>query len=177
MTQYSEFLIKLLSGFLILILGLIFAQVVSNILRRVIRGIEVNKTLEEQLKLKINLENYMSSIMKYIIYFITIILVLDQLGVPTKTLQIMLIIFIILVVVFIILAFKDWLPNLISGIYLIRTEKVKSGDIIKTKDIKGRVIEINLLETKIETNSNEIIFIPNSNLTKIELIKEKKKHG
>ncbi|MBS3151891.1 mechanosensitive ion channel [Candidatus Woesearchaeota archaeon] len=174
MVPYQELLIRLLTGFLILIMGLIIAQVTSNILRRFIKGIEVNKTLEQQLKIKINLENYISAIVKYIIYLITIIFALNQLGVSTKILQTILVVFIILIVIFIILAFKDWLPNLISGIYIIRTEKIKLGDKIKTKDIKGKVIEIKLLETKIETNNNEIIFIPNSNLTKLELVKEKK---
>lgn len=173
MTQYSELLIRILGAFLILILGLIMAQILSNIIRKIIRGTEVSKALEEQLKLKIPIENYISSFLKYIIYFITIIIVLNQIGIPTKILQIILVILIILVAIFIVLAFKDWLPNLISGFYIIRTQKIKKDDIIKIKGIKGRVIQINLLETKIETNNNEVIFIPNSNLTKFEVIKEK----
>src|SRR3989338_3632458 len=175
MVPYQELLIRLLTGFLILIMGLIIAQVTSNILRRFIKGIEVNKTLEQQLKIKINLENYISAIVKYIIYLITIIFALNQLGVSTKILQTILVVFIILIVIFIILAFKDWLPNLISGIYIIRTEKIKLGDKIKTKDIKGKVIEIKLLETKIETNKNDImVHVKSKNLIDLkELALEK----
>lgn len=174
MVLYSNLLINLLSAFLILILGLIAAQVLSNIIKRVIKGIEVNKVLEDQLKIKINLENYISLILKYTIYFITVILILNQLNVPTRTLQIILIIFVILVLIFIIFAFRDWLPNLIAGIYILRTEKIKVGDKIQLKDIKGKIVNISLLETKIETHKNEFIFIPNSNITKYNLIKEKK---
>ena len=173
MVLYSDLLINILSAFLILVIGLIIAQIGSNILRRFLRGTQLNKILDEQLKIKLNLENYLSLILKYLIYLITIILILNKLNVPTKILQVILIIFAILVLIFIIFAFKDWLPNLISGFYIIRTEKVKKGDIIKIKDIKGKVIEVNLLETKIETNNNEFIFIPNSNITQFELIKEK----
>ncbi len=173
MVPYTDILIRILSAFLILILGTIATQIFSNILRKFIRGTEITKTLEEQLKLKLPLENYLSSFLKYLIYFVTIIIVLNQLGIPTKTLQIILIVLIILIAIFIILAFKDWLPNLISGFYVLRTQKVEKGDIIKIKGIKGKVIQVNLLETKIETNNNEVIFIPNSNLTKFELVKEK----
>ena len=174
MVLYSELLIKVLTAFLMLIIGLILSQIISNITRKFLRGAEVNKIIEQQLKLKIGLENYISSIIKYLIYLITIILVLNELGVSTKILQIVLVIVIILIAIFIILAFRDWLPNLISGLYLIRTEKIKPKDTIKIKGLRGRVIKINLLETKIETVNNEIIFIPNSNLTKFEMIKEKK---
>ena len=173
MAEYSELLIRILGAFLILILGLIVAQILSNILRKIIRGTEISKALEEQLKLKIPLESYISSFLKYLIYFITIIIVLSQLGISTKILQTILVILIILITIFVILAFKDWIPNLISGFYIIKTQKVKVNDIIKVKGIKGKVIQVNLLETKIETNNNEVIFIPNSNLTKFELTKEK----
>ena len=173
MINYTEILIKVLGAFLILILGLIAGQVVSNIVRKFIKGTEISKTLEDQLKLKVAIERYASATLKYIIYLITVILILGQLGIPTKILQIILIIFLILIVIFIILAFKDWLPNLMAGFYILRTEKVKLGDVIKVKGIKGRVIKINLLETKIETNNNELIFIPNSNITNFEVTKEK----
>lgn len=174
MVQYNEFLIRVLTAFLMLIIGLILAKVISNIIRRFIRGIEVNKTLEKQLKLKINLENHVGSIVKYLIYLITMILILNQLGIPTKILQIILVIIIVLFVLFVILAFKDWLPNLISGIYILRTGKIRPGEKIKINEIKGKVIKINLLETKIETNNNELIFIPNSSITQSVLTKQKK---
>lgn len=177
MAEYSELLIRILGAFLVLILGLIVANVLSNILRKFLRGIEISRVLEDQLHLKIKLENYLSTLLKYIIYLITIILILDQLGIPTKILQIILIVFIIIIIVFAVLAFKDWLPNLLSGFYVIRTQKVKKGETIKVKGIKGKVTKINLLETEIETNNKEVIFIPNSNLTKFELVKEKKQSG
>ncbi|MBI2148872.1 hypothetical protein HYU23_04275, partial [Candidatus Woesearchaeota archaeon] len=71
MALYSNILIKVLGAFLILILGLIAARIISNITRKIIRGTEVSKSIEEQLKIKVNLENYISSILKYLIYFIT----------------------------------------------------------------------------------------------------------
>ena len=173
MVLYQDLLIKVLGAFLILILGLIIAQIVTNISRKFFKTISISKVLEEQLKLKIPLERYLSSTLKYIVYLITLILILNQLGIPSVTVQWILIIFLILITIFIILAFKDWLPNLISGLYLIRSEKVKPGDKIKVKGITGKVIKVSLLETQIETNNNELIFLPNANITKYEVIKQK----
>ena len=43
--------------------------------------------------------------------------------------------------------------------------------------MQGKIIEISLLETKIETKSGDVIFIPNSVLNKTEItyVKAKKK--
>lgn len=174
MVQYSDTLIRLLTAFLVLILGLILAQIISNIIKRIIKGMEISKILEDQLKIKLKLEKYLALFIKYLIYLITLILILNQLNIPTKILKITLIILIIAIILFIILAFKDWIPNLISGLYILRTEKIKKGDIIKVRGIKGKVIQINLLETKIETVNNEIIFIPNHNISRYEMIKVNK---
>ena len=172
--QYSDTFIKLLSAFLILIIGLILGQVASNIIKRLLKGLEINKVLEEQLKIKVQLERYLGGFIKYLIYFITVILVLNRIGVSTKVLQIILIIVLAIVIIFVVLAFKDWLPNLISGFYIIKSGKIKKDDIIKIKGVSGKVIQVSLLETKIETNNNEVIFIPNHNITKYELTKVKK---
>ncbi len=173
MIKYTEFPIKVIGAFLILIIGLIIVTTLTNILRRFFRGIELNKLLQEQLKIKISVEEHLLSALKYIIYFIILTLILTQLGVPSNVLLIIAAIFLVLISIFLILAFKDWIPNLISNFYLKNTNKIKVGDLIKVKGIKGKILAINLLETKIETINKEIIFIPNTNLTKYEVIIEK----
>lgn len=174
MIEYSNLTITLLSAFLIAILGIVLGQICGNIVKRLLKGMEISKILEEQLKIKWQLENHLSYIIRYIIYFVTLIIVLNTLGIPTRVLQIVFLVLLSIIIIFIILAFKDWLPNLVSGFYILRTEKIKIGDVISTKGIRGRVVQINLLETKIETNNNEVISIPNHNITRYELMKEKK---
>ncbi|HLC58612.1 MAG TPA: mechanosensitive ion channel domain-containing protein [Candidatus Nanoarchaeia archaeon] len=172
--EYQSLFINILGAFLIIILGLILGQIISNIIRRFIRGIGASKILEQQLKVKVKLDTYISTILKYTIYLIAIILALNQLGLSTKVLKILFIIILIFIIIFTILAFKDWLPNLLAGIYLIRTKKIKKGEIIKISEIEGRILEVNLLETKIETNNKEILFIPNSTITRkvVKIIKK-----
>ncbi len=172
MVVYSDTVIKIITSFLILILGLVLANVLSNILRKVLKEAEINKILAKQFKIKISVENYLVNIFKYLIYFATAITVLNQLGIPTFVLRIIFLVIVVIVIVFIILAFKDWIPNLVSGFYIYKTQKIKAGDIIVMNGLQGKVKRINLIETKILTKNNEVIFIPNSNITKYEVVKK-----
>ena len=168
MVIYSDTVIKIITSFLILILG----NVLSNILRKVLKEAEINKILAKQFKIKISVENYLVNIFKYLIYFAAAITVLNQLGIPTFILRIIFLVIVIIVIVFIVLAFKDWIPNLVSGFYIYKTQKIKTGDTIIMNGLTGKVKRINLIETKIITKNNEVIFIPNSNITKYEIVKK-----
>ncbi|HIH25714.1 MAG TPA: mechanosensitive ion channel [Nanoarchaeota archaeon] len=172
MVIYSDTVIKIITSFLILILGLVLANVLSNILRKVLKEAEINKILAKQFKIKISVENYLVNIFKYLIYFAAAITVLNQLGIPTFILRIIFLVIVIIVIVFIVLAFKDWIPNLVSGFYIYKTQKIKTGDTIIMNGLTGKVKRINLIETKIITKNNEVIFIPNSNITKYEIVKK-----
>jgi len=165
MVIYSDTVIKIITSFLI-------ANVLSNILRKVLKEAEINKILAKQFKIKISVENYLVNIFKYLIYFAAAITVLNQLGIPTFILRIIFLVIVIIVIVFIVLAFKDWIPNLVSGFYIYKTQKIKTGDTIIMNGLTGKVKRINLIETKIITKNNEVIFIPNSNITKYEIVKK-----
>lgn len=59
--------------------------------------------------------------------------------------------------------------NLISGVFLLFERPFKVGDVIAIKDIKGTVETIDWLSTKIKTNDNRLIRIPNEGLIKSEI--------
>ena len=46
---------------------------------------------------------------------------------------------------------------------------------IKVKGVVGTIKEITILETKIETENGDILLVPNSAMTKTEIVKIKKK--
>lgn len=169
--EYSSLTISLLTAFLIVILTLIFANIFNNIIKHVLKGLELNQIIHKQLKLKVPLEETISSAVKYIIYLIGLIAVLKQLGISNKILWIVFAIILVTILIFTILSLKDVIPNIISGFYIRKTKKLKIGDTIKVKGIEGRVISINLLETKIEAKNKESVFIPNTILTREEVIK------
>ena len=59
--------------------------------------------------------------------------------------------------------------NLISGVFLLFERPFKVGDVIALKDTKGTVEAIDWLSTKIRTNDNHLIRIPNEGLIKSEI--------
>ena len=169
--EYSTLTINLLTAFLIVILTLVFANIFNNIIKHVLKGLDLNQIIHKQLKMKVQLEETISSAVKYIIYLIGLIAVLNQLGISSKILWIIFAIILVIILIFIILSLKDVIPNIFSGFYIKKTKKIKIGDTIKVKGIEGRVISINLLETKIETKNKESVFIPNTILTKEQITK------
>ena len=169
--QYSQLTINLLSAFLTLIITLVIGNILHNILRRILRGIELNKILEKDLKLKVQLEQTIANILKYIIYLIGLIAILNQLGISTQVIWTIFLVLLAIILIFTSLSLKDVVPNIFAGIYINKTKKIRIGETIKVKGVEGQVIAIKLLETKIETKNKEVIFIPNSVLTKEEVIK------
>jgi small conductance mechanosensitive channel len=81
----------------------------------------------------------------------------------------------IIIIISILLSIKDFMPNMFSGLFIHRKRFINVGDVIKVENTEGKVVHINLVETKIETNKGDIIYFPNSLLTKNKVIKLKKK--
>jgi len=170
---YSPLFLKIIGTFVILVVGIIFARIVTNITKRVLKELEVNKMLKKT-PMKVPLERYVSSLIKYIIYFVSIIVALNYLGIPTIVLQIILLVFLGLIVVIVILAFKDIIPNFISGVILYNKKGfIKIGDIIKVRETEGKVITLSLTETVVKTKRGDIVHIPNSIITKEKVIRKK----
>ncbi|MDP6642195.1 MAG: mechanosensitive ion channel [Candidatus Nanoarchaeia archaeon] len=170
----QNIIIKLITAIIILLIGFVVARILSNLTKKVLHELETNKILKGQAGVKIQIEEFSSSIIKYIIYFIAIIMALNQLGLTTTLLYILLTIILVILVGFIILAFKDFIPNIVAGFMIHQKDKIKSGDKIKVKDIEGKVVHVNLVETRIITKKKDTVYIPNSMLTKNEVIILKK---
>lgn len=137
---------------------------------------KLDEILKKKAKIKISLENLIRSSITLIIYLITIIMALNQLGITTLLLNIISISIILLLTFSIILALKDFVPNMIAGIKINKKEIVKKGDKISFDRIYAVVHEVTLTETKLESKSGDIIFIPNALLLKkvIRVPKRKK---
>jgi small-conductance mechanosensitive channel len=166
--------VNLIAGIIILLIGLVVAAIVSKLLKRLLHELEVDKILKEQGGIKVPIEDILSTITKYLIYFIALIMALAQLGLEAVILYIILIVILLILVILIILAFKDFIPNFSAGFFIHQKGMIKKGDYIKINSTEGKVINVGLIETEIETKTGDRIYIPNSILTKNRLIKKKK---
>ena len=68
------------------------------------------------------------------------------------------------------LAFQDSLKNIFGGIFLILDKNIKIGDIVKLESGEvGEVMDVGLRSTRIKTPDNEMIIVPNGNLSSSRL--------
>ena len=170
----ENIVIRLIVAIIILLIGFLVARILSNLTKKVLHELETNRILKEQAGVRVPIEEFSSLIIRYLIYFIAVIMALNQIGLTTTILSVILIILLVILVGFIILAFKDFVPNIVAGFVIYQKNKINAGDRIKVKDIEGEVIHVNLIETRIKTRKKDIVYIPNSMLTKNEVIKLKK---
>ena len=66
-------------------------------------------------------------------------------------------------------AFKETLGNICSGLIILTFKPFKVGDMIEFKNYIGEVKSIELFYTRIKTDQNELVIIPNGMITSNEL--------
>jgi len=169
---FAKLFTKAIVALVILLIGFIIGRIVEKVLSKFLAEIELNK-ITKKAGITFQLEKGISSFAKYFIYFFAIIWALNELGLTTTILNMIVAAALILIIVSILLAVKDFIPNVISGFFIYRKSLVKLGDSIKVDNLSGKVVRINLLETQIKTSKGDIIHIPNSTLTKKEIIVKK----
>lgn len=169
----SDGIIKLIGSILILLIGILFSKLISKLFKKLVAKAKLDYVLKNTLKLDIPLEDFMATILKYLLYIVFLILSLQHLGLTTFILNIILIGILSILIIFVMLTLKDLIPNITAGILLHHRKLVNKGEEITIKDIKGKVIDVTLTEIKLETKNKDIIIIPNSILMKNELIKRK----
>ncbi len=168
---------KFIVAIIILLFGFIVGRILSKIIQKVLHEVELNNILKKTIRVKIPLEQIISHTVMYLIYFVTIVMALNQIGLATDILNIVLGGFMVVIILALFLSIKDFIPNFISGIFIHQKQFVKEGDIIQVKNIEGKITEINLIETLVQTKHGDTIYIPNSVLTKSEVIKIKRKRS
>ena len=163
---YSLTTVNFVSAFLILILGLVLATTLSNIIKKIIKNIELNKTIEKHFNLKLRLEHTLSAAVKYFFTFLSLGIALTQLGIPLKYLSWAILLLVFLVLLFIALSLKDLFPNFLAWRALTKTQHIKIGETLTIKGVKGKIKQISFLETQLETEDKECIFVPNALILK-----------
>lgn len=148
-------------GIVILITGLALGLLVQKVALRLLQEIEFNKIISRT-GLNYNAEYWISSLLSYIIYLSTIILVLNQLGIRSLVIYLIAAGTIILIILTFIAGIKDIIPNLLGGAYLRRQQKLKEGHWLELPEVSGTVQHIGYLETEIKTKKGEVLHVPNA---------------
>ncbi len=168
---FANLYLDVIAAVIILLVGFILAKLFGKVVQRVLHEIEVDKILKTATRIDVKFEGWVGTFVTYFVYFTTIIMALNQLHITTTVLQMLSAAVIIIFIISVILAIKDFVPNTFAGFYIYRNKFIEEGETIRVKGIEGKVIHINLVETKIETKDGDVVYIPNSVLTKTEVIK------
>tara|TARA_Y100000310_G_scaffold258452_1_gene266873 strand:- start:4584 stop:5144 length:561 start_codon:yes stop_codon:yes gene_type:complete len=170
-TYLPDFFMKFVVSMIILLIGLIVGRILGKLIHKVLHEIELNNILKKATGLKVSLEEIISSFVTYFTYFVFIIIAIEKLGVGAIVLNIVAGGVMLVIILSVFLSIKDFVPNCIAGITIYREGFIKKGDFIKVKETEGKITKISLIETRIETKGKDTISIPNSIMTKNEVVK------
>jgi len=170
--KVEELLFNIGIALIILLIGFVIGKLAGRIVTKFLHEFELNR-ITQTAGIKRPFEGLIGSLVSYIIYFATIIMALNQLNITSIVLYIILITVIVVIVISFLLSIKDFLPNFFAGLFIYRHGLIKEGDMIKVNETSGKVIHISMIETQLETKEGDIVFIPNSLLTKNKVIKLK----
>lgn len=135
----------------VLILGLIICKLVLKVLSK---GLD-------RTRLDLTVNNFVKQCCKIVLYVLLVTIVLSVLGIPATS--------IITVIgtagVAIGLALQDSLSNVAGGIMLLINKPFKIGDYIMVSGVSGTVKQITILYTRLDSDSNQAIFIPNGQVS------------
>lgn len=164
---YTNFAVAII----ILLAGLILGRLVGRFIHKVLEEIELNKILKRTTGIKFAIDEILANLVTFVIYFIAIVVALDQLGLASTLLKIVSVAIMIVIIASILLGVRDFFPNILSGIFIAQRRFLNKGDQVKVGGIEGEIIEVNIVETRIRTKTGDIIYIPNSVLAKKEVVK------
>mgnify|MGYP001592035162 CR=1 FL=1 len=158
---------NILVAILILLIGLTLGSLTGRFVRKAILALEVKKYFKFQIEL------IASRIAAVIVYVLSVLIALINLGLATPILYAIIIILLTLTAGAVFLVLKDFIPNIIAGAALQRRE-LRKGSMIKFGNVSGKVEEFMITETRIRSG-NDLIHVPNSLLWKSVLYVKNKK--
>lgn len=146
----------ILGAIIILVLGLWLIKIIMRISRRIM----------EKRHIEVSVANFLSKILLWALRIMLFIIVISKLGIPTTS-------FIAILGtagLAIGMALQGSLSNFAGGILIIVFKPFKVGDYISAQGISGTVKEISIFTTKISNDTNQLVTLPNGNLSNDKVI-------
>lgn len=142
---------NLLPALIVFVVCLIVVKLICNIFDKFLEKSPIERSLH----------TFLRSTVRTALYFLTILIVADKLGIPMTSLIALLSVFGLAVS----LAVQGTLSNLAGGIMILLSKPFKVGDFVEAGSVSGVAEEIGLVYTKIITVDNKVIYCPNSDIS------------
>lgn len=170
---FSSLLNKALIAAIIILVGFVVGRLLGRLVKQLLHEVGLD-SLTRTAGIKISVEGLIGAITTYSIYFIAVVMALDELGLNTLVFSLLAGGIIAIVLVSTLLAVKDFIPNLFAGFFLHRRSMLREGDWIKVDDLDCKVVKMDVVEAKLETRKGDVIFMPNSLLMKKKIFRKKR---
>ena len=149
--KVTQFGLQLLAAVLIYVIGIWVIRLVKRALKRIF----------ERRKTEPTLASFITSFTSITLTVLFIVLSVGVLGVDTTSLAALLAAGGLAVG----MALSGTLQNFSGGLMLLAFKPFKAGDFIEAQGHAGRVVEVNITATKILTNDNRVVILPNGALS------------
>jgi len=166
--DFGDIFNNIIAAIVIILIGFIVAKVAARFVHKILHEAELDKILKRAGS-KVGFEEALAHITEYVIYFVTIIFALNQLGVTTTVLYMLAVALLAVLVLSVFLSIKDLIPNFMAGLQIYKRDLYKEGKTVSINGITGKVVKLSLLETRIRTKNKDIISIPNSSVIKSKI--------
>ena len=157
----SSYFTHIAVGIVILLAGFGIGILVKKLIYKLLKEFELNKIMA-RVGITYDLEMWVSSILMYLIYLMTIVVFLDHFNIGSIVLYVFLGAVLMLIILTFLVGLKDVIPNFIGWLYIQRMDKIKEGHKIEVTEIAGVIEKIGYLETEIKTDNHDILYVPNS---------------
>jgi len=160
---------KITSAIAIFLIGMIIGRILGRILTLVLIEYEAERFLK-----KIGGASaafFFGALISYIVYFITILITLNQFGIRNITAISVSSIIVIVIFVSAILGTRDLIQNVLA--YFAQKINLKKGDIVQFSNKKGVILKRDFVKVKLKTKEGDIMILPNSGLSEINIKKIK----
>ncbi|MFB6182566.1 MAG: C39 family peptidase [Candidatus Nanohaloarchaea archaeon] len=167
--EITNFIPRLLSVFLIGILGVVTINLFNKATKDFLKTIGVKRYFKEA-GLSNQAFNMISILIKGFLYLILIQIMLDQLGIGKTLINGLMnasswaIAFLLAALAF--YGLKDLVKNMAAGIYLKKSRMVRPGEEVRFEDETGEIRDLSLFSTALDTSTGYTLLAPNNEIIK-----------
>ena len=172
----NPLIIKIVIAILIFFIGFVIGKIAQKLILKFFKISDLDRIFKKKTGLKVPMSVIVSTVISYFIYIVAIVMALSRLGITTTVITTIVIILVIILMLFVIFGLNDVFANFTAGLLIKVKGNIKPGDYIRIKDkrIEGYIISMTMINIRLETKKDEIVFIPNMAVFQSEIIKPKK---
>lgn len=142
---------RLIAAFLLLIVGVYAIRFINKMLKKVMTSRDFDPTLSK----------FLADVLNWVLRILLFVSVISKLGIETSS-------FVAILGaagLAVGLSLQGSLSNFAGGMLIILFKPFRVGDVIDFQNITGKVAEIQIFVTRIISNNNQTIFVPNGILS------------